>query len=228
MNKSPGSSRRQESHTEPNDIHPGSSGESSGGLITPLFNDPYATAGSAVGASASGVDIIHPITLPGRDATACKSRRVGWAGSVTTGGHVKEGASTMTSATTSLSPLEGVVAASESECSSLHSPKDLPTEGTLDSERNELIIRRRTMISPKILSSRATEHCMDEGQQSLSDKQCSICYREVCHPFTKKEQSCFDKTVLELQERRAHTFKTNIQYTLARERRAHTSKTIII
>jgi len=42
---------------------------------------------------------------------------------------------------------------------------------------------------------------MDEGQQSFSDKQCSICYRDVCHPFTKEEQSCFDKTVLELQER---------------------------
>ena len=146
VNKSPGTSLGQESHTEPNDIHPGSSGEGTGGLITPLFNDPFATAGSAVGASASGVDIIHPITLPGRDATACKSWRVGWAGSVTTGGSCERGASTMTSDITScalaLSPLEGVVTASESECSSLHSPKDLPTEGPLDSKRNELVKRR--------------------------------------------------------------------------------------
>ena len=151
-----------------------------------------------------------------------------------------------------LSPLStqisarGVVTASTgSRCASLHLPRDLPTEGPPTPERNELVKRRaagRKNISPgvfrhsavkdivksqKNLSSRATEHCMEEGQQSFSDKQCSICYREVCHPFTKKEQSCFDKTVLELQERRAHTFKTNIQYTLARERRAHTFKTNI-
>ena len=205
VNKSPGSSLGQESHTEPNDIHPGSSGESTGGLITPLFNDPYATAGSAVGASASGVDIIHPITTPERDAPACKSRRAGWAGNFTPARSCERGASTMFSAITScalaLSPLEGVVTASESECSSLHSPKDLPTEGPLDSERSELVKRHKTLLSPKNLSSRATEHCMDDEQQSFSDKQCSICYREACHPFTKEEQSCFDKTVLELQER---------------------------
>ena len=203
VNKSPGTSLGQESHTEPNDIYPGSSGEGTGGLITPLFNDPYAIAGSAVGASASGVDIIHPITLPGRDATACKSWRVGWAGSVTTGGSCERGASTMTSDITScalaLSPLEGVVTATESECSSLHLPDDLSTEGSLDSERNELIIRRRTMISPKNLSSRASKHYMDEGQQSFSDKQCSICYREACPPFTQEEQFCFDETALDLQ-----------------------------
>jgi hypothetical protein len=39
----------------------------------------------------------------------------------------------------------------------------------------------------------------DDEQQSFSDKQCSICYREACPPFTQEEQFCFDKTALDLQ-----------------------------
>jgi hypothetical protein len=96
---SPGPSRRQESHTGPNDIYPGSSGESTGGLITPLFDDPCATAGSEVGASASGVDIIHPTTLSGRDAMACKSQKTSWAAGDSTGRSCGRGALSMSGAT---------------------------------------------------------------------------------------------------------------------------------
>ncbi len=77
----------------------------------------------------------------------------------------------MISANTScqLSPLEGVVTASESECSSLHSPKDLPTEGTLNSERNELVKRRaagRKNISPGVFRHSAVKDIV-KSQKSL-------------------------------------------------------------
>ena len=132
------------------------------------------------GASASGVDIIHP-TTPYRVTLWHVSPRKR-AGLLATrqAGHVGEGALSMSGATlpcaVALSPLStqisarGVVTASTgSRCASLHLPRDLPTEGPPTPERNELVKRRaagRKNISPGVFRHSAVKDIV-KSQNSL-------------------------------------------------------------
>jgi hypothetical protein len=67
---------------------------------------------------------------------------------------------------------------------------------------NQTDYTQGTNVSPEEAPiNKSQRDCTTNSRQdTLAEGLCSVCHRKTCIPFTAEEQSCFDKTVNELQE----------------------------